>query len=348
MKTSFVALSLILLGFSSVFSQAADSLSSKRSYFLKDYQYFKPMLANIRSPQFHTRMYRGRAVKFSNSTLSGEHTFWDVSFGGFFSLFGFNFKGKPPTNIMERTGLDVFAEASAHTLLDFNTASSDVINTDFRLGTGITSRLPGRFKHFSILSKFFHESTHIGDEYALAATPDTSFRRYNVSYEAVELYCAYDHYFATSKKLVLDYYRLYGGGRLLTKKARFEDFGDSRETRALKISDQWESQVGAEVFLHGALPASSAERREECWLKKLLLPQFLVLAADFYHRDKYAVTNPQKVRSENFAFGLIYGDYFQGKRTTRWLINYYNGVNPHGQFRTDEISYWGIDFGVGF
>jgi hypothetical protein len=306
------------------------------------------MIANIRSPQFHTRVYREQAVKFSNSTLSGEHTFWDVAFGGFFSLFGFTFKDKPVAHIMERTGIDFFADASAHMLLDFNTLSSDVINTDFRLGAGITSRLPGRFKHISILSKFFHESTHIGDEYTLAAAPDTSFRRYNISYEAVELYCAYDYYFAARKKLLLDYFRLYGGGRLLTKQARFEDFGDSREARALKTSDRWEFQVGAEVFLHGWLPASSAERQDECWLQKLLLPQFLVLAADFYHRDKYAVSNPEKMWSTNLVFGLIYGDYFKGKRTTRWLINYYNGVNPHGQFRTDKISYWGIDFGLGF
>jgi hypothetical protein len=306
------------------------------------------MLANIRSPQFHTRVYRDRAVKFSNSTLSGKHTFWDVGFGGFFSMFGFSFDDKPVAHIMARTGVDFFLDASAHMLLDFNTLSSDVINTDFRIGGGAAMRLPGKLKNFSLLSKFFHESTHIGDEYTLAASRDTSFHRYNVSYEAFELYLAGDNYRATCTPIALECFRLYAGGRLLTKEARFEEFYDVDAGQALKTSDRWEFQAGAEVFLHGWLPASAVERQSETWLRKAILPQCFTVAADFYHRDKYDVHRPEKIWSTNLAFGLIYGDYFQGERTTRWLINYYNGVNPHGQFRSDKISYWGIDLGVGF
>jgi hypothetical protein len=349
MKGTFMLFILLLWANSSLFSQQADSVSNERSYFLKDYQYFKPMLANIRSPQFHMRLYRDEAVKFSNSTLSGEHTFWDVGFGGFFSMFGFAFNDRPVAHIMERTGIDFFLDASAHMLLDFNTLSSDVINTDFRLGGGIAMRLPHKLKNLSLLSKFFHESTHIGDEYTLAAAIDTSFHRYNVSYEAVELYLAGDHYRAARTTLVPEYFRLYAGSRLLTKPAKFEDFSDEQQSlaKALKTSDRWEFQLGAEAFLHGWLPASAPERQKDGWLRKLLLPQFLVAASDFYHRDKYDVVLPQKIWSTNLAFGAIYGDYFQGKRTTQWLINYYRGVNPHGQFRADEIRYWGFDVKVG-
>ncbi len=347
MRVILLSLCAVLWTCSAAFCQAMNGADGERSYFLKDNQYFKPMLANIRSPQFHMRVYRDQAVQFSNSTLSGKHTFWDVGFGGLFSMFGFSFEDKPGGHIMAKTGLDFFLDASAHMLLDFNTLSSDVINTDFRIGGGVAMRLPDKLKNFSLLSKFFHESTHIGDEYTLAASRDTSFHRYNVSYEALELYLAGDHYRATRTRLALEYFRFYAGSRLLTKEARFEEFKGVDEAQALKTSDRWEFQIGAEVFLRGWLPASAAERQKDGWLVQAILPQCFVVASDFYHRDKYDVLHPEKIWSTNLVFGVIYGDYFQGKRTTRWLINYYHGVNPHGQFRADEISYLGFDFVLG-
>lgn len=337
-----------MVGCTPLFSQYADSVSSARGYFLQSYQYYQPMLADIRSPQFHMGVYWDEPVRFSNSTLSGKHAFWDVAFGGFFSLFGFTFEDRPVAHIIDRTGIDFFIDASAHTLLDFNTLSSDVINTDFRFGAGVTSRLPDGFKHFSLRLRAFHESTHIGDEYALAATRNASFRRYNVSYEAVDLYGAFDRYSPKCRVFFPDYFRFYAGARVLTGKANFEDFSTLPEARALTTSDRFEFQFGAEAFFFGCMPPSDVERKKESWIARLLLPQFFVLAGDYYCRDKYAVTDPEKVRSVNIVFGVMYGDYFQGKRTTRWTINYYDGVNPHGQFRTDKISYWGLDFGVGF
>ena len=28
------------------------------------------------------------------------------------------------------------------------------------------------------------------------------------------------------------------------------------------------------------------------------------------------------------------------------LLNYYRGLNPHGQFRSEELRYWGLEFRV--
>jgi len=73
-----------------------------------------------------------------------------------------------------------------------------------------------------------------------------------------------------------------------------------------------------------------------------------MLAADFYRRDRYHTTDPKFGWSTNIVLGIIYGNYFKGERTVIWRFNYYNGVNPHGQFRIDDISYIGLDYGIKF
>jgi hypothetical protein len=42
----------------------------------------------------------------------------------------------------------------------------------------------------------------------------------------------------------------------------------------------------------------------------------------------------------------MYGDPFKekgkGTNTLRYTLNYYDGLNPHGQFRNSEIQYVGF------
>lgn len=54
--------------------------------------------------------------------------------------------------------------------------------------------------------------------------------------------------------------------------------------------------------------------------------------------------------SVNVVLGLIYGESLgvTGERTVRYELNYYHGVNPHGQFRQDKLSYLGINFVIDF
>ena len=308
-----------------------------RFYVLTDEQYYKPMLANIRTPVNHLRLYRDEAVRFSNSTRPGDHTFWDVAYGGFFPLAGIRFDTSDPDNPMRRSGLALFVSGSAHVLLDFDTQSSDVINNDYRLGAGVALRFPGSLGFLSLRYRFFHESSHVGDEFTLSASDFESFRRYNVSYEANELYAAVDHYREADGLLGFSYLRLYGGGRVKAKEALFEDFRDRDPALALKTADRNEVQVGGELLFKGW---------ERPWL--FLLPQYFAVAGEGYRRDRYALLDPEKVWSVNVAGGIIFGRYFQSDRTVRWLVNYYKGVHPHGQFRTTEIEYVGIDLSISF
>jgi hypothetical protein len=230
--------------------------------------------------------------------------------------------------------------------LDFDTPSFDVINTDFRIGLGVASRLPGALDNIALRLKGFHESTHIGDEFILRAMAGPAFRRYNVSYEALEFFAAFDWHVEPSKKFFkFNYLRLYGGGRYLNKTA-FEEFFELENPLRTKSKDEW--QGGGEFFFKlGALPNQKIVRFGEL-LKQIITPQHLAVAADFYYRDRYAVSTPAKQCDVNLACGLVYGNYFERGRTTKLLVNYYNGVNPHGQFRMHKSRYLGVDFNVDF
>jgi hypothetical protein len=291
------------------------------------------------------RFYRHQPVKFTNQAMRGKHLFWDVAFGGFFPLAGYNFRG---SMAQKASGAAVFAEASAHMLLDFFTPSADVINTDFRIGLGLASRLPGKFQHIALRLKIFHESTHIGDEYALTAMADSAFRRYNVSYEAAELFIGFDQRLSQSQKfLTPDHLHIYAGGRRLNKTA-FADFQDKSVQKALKSKDKNEAQLGGEIFLFSAL-LPTLEKGKFCdFVKRIIKPQYFVAATDWCWRDKYAVATPLKMWSYNIVVGAIYGNYFDGQRTTKLLFNYYHGVNPHGQFRMEDINYLGVSYSVDF
>ncbi len=356
MKKFLLVLIVLVLGLTQdVFSQ--DGLK-KGWYYVKSIGFYKPMLADIRANQLHMRAYRDSAIVFSKSTKPGKHTFWDVGFSGEFPLLGYKQNGEESQGWLESTGLEFFVEGSAHMLLDFNAQSSDVINTDFRFGAGVSSRLPfGSFwKNITLRAKYFHESTHIGDEFTLGAVTDTLFSRYNVSYQAAELFLAYDRSFSSSSnRLISSYFRMYSGyryigdGIFLNKEPQFDDYKVKGFAKALKLDSRYEIQLGAEVFLKAwALPTDS-KRLSESTFSKIMKPQYWVIAMDFYRRDKYDVIEPRKVWSTNLVVGFIYGDYFRGERTVKWLMSFYRGVNPHGQFRSTEIDYnFAIDYIISF
>ncbi len=78
--------------------------------------------------------------------------------------------------------------------------------------------------------------------------------------------------------------------------------------------------------------------------------QNLVIATDFKRENRYDSLDPERIWSVNIVLGLIYGESLgvTGERTVRYELNYYHGVNPHGQFRQDKLSYLGLNFVIDF
>ena len=331
-------------------------------YFFRDYQYYKPMVANIRTPSAHVRHYTNdAAVPFTNRAPDGVgHSvfgFFDFGYGASFPMIGWNTGDQEPDNCLEANGIALFLQGSAHSLIDMDTESHDLLNTDFRIGGGVAARFA---KHLSARVQFLHESTHIGDEYVLGAVEDPAFLRYNVSYEAWEGYLSADRYDAKhdldgSISAVPVYARAYGGGRLFTSgltgefDGMFEayDLGTGQFVPdPLTVANDTEFQFGGELFWDCfRLPQDEPGRSA---FSRLTHFQYLFAAGDVYLRDRYDPTSPERVPSTHFMVGVMYGPYFRGQRSVQWAIHRYDGVNPHGQFRSTELDYWALSFSLKF
>ncbi|MEZ4416291.1 MAG: DUF1207 domain-containing protein [Gemmatimonadota bacterium] len=322
----------------------------RRIYAFQDYQYFKPPIADVRSPKFSARAYRDEALPFTSSTADGDHRFFDVSLGEHFPVLGANFYRDPPENCMEVRGLALALEASAHTLIDLDTRSSDVVNTDFRVGAALVIR---PLTHWSLLWRFFHESTHLGDEFTLGAVVDSTFIRYNVSYEAHEALLAYDRYSPDQVTSIVPVYgRIYGGGRRYVQgfakdwDGTFPAFEPDKPP--LRLASLWEAQGGLEVFWRLFPDDDHPARVRDSFLDHMVKPQLLYLAGDVANRSRYATTAPVRTPWVHLAAGLVYGDFFQAERSVRWTLDFYDGPQPHGQFRSGDIRYWAVSFAIDF
>ena len=86
------------------------------------------------------------------------------------------------------------------------------------------------------------------------------------------------------------------------------------------------------------------------FLDKFKVPNFdnLILAAEQYRRSQYKVGPPSLTNAYNLTLGLSWGKYLSDdlRAPVAIFINYYTGPNPHGQFRTEKISYWGFDLSL--
>lgn len=331
-------------------------IASTRAYFIKDYQYFKPMIANLRTSQNHLRTYWAKGVGFSNSTKEGKHWFLDPAFGGYFPFLGYNFAEIEDSTIpMQLPGFAVFVDGSTHLLLDMHTKSSDVINTDYRLGIGIALRAP-TVTFIALRYRYFHESTHIGDEYTLYASKKPDFRRYNVSYEAHEIFLSFDHNMSKYDKYsgelfnnsLFSYMRFYAGLRHLNKDS-YEGFtGLFEPSEPIILSRKDDYQLGGEIYFRASDPPE--KRADASWYSRLFSPQNIVFAVDFSRDDLFNTVRSEKIWSTNIVVGFLYGDYLgvQKGHTVRWQLSLYNGVNPHGQFRAETTSYFAIDYVIDF
>ena len=92
------------------------------------------------------------------------------------------------------------------------------------------------------------------------------------------------------------------------------------------------------------------QRPDAGWWSRLFAFQNLVVATDFKRENRFDIQEPERTWGVNVVLGLIYGESFgvTGERTIRYEVSYYNGVNPHGQFRQDKLSYLGLNFVIDF
>jgi hypothetical protein len=218
---------------------------------------------------------------------------------------------------------------------DFKDPSSPIINTDYRFGA------TGKFRYMlrdriklGLRLNVGHESTHLGDEFSLAARQALSdFERINVSYEAWEYGLSFER--STEDDTHFFTFR-HGGVGLLDPNAGFYSF-DPAETNGREVprsQRSYEPSFGFQFFRHRALifkrgPYVSIDLRRK-------------IVYDYFRTSE---TIPEDtVWSVNLIAGLRHLEQKQlDKGVIDFYVGFYHGVNPNGQFRSqDNYTLYGI------
>ena len=122
-----------------------------------------------------------------------------MSFGETMPFYRANF-GK--SNVQWETGM----QAGVFSDFNLDTQSNNLINSDFTVAAYGSLR-SGKFSAFG---RFYHQSSHVGDEFLIAQyQQNTNFQRVNLSYEALDLKLSYEMPYGM---------RVYGGGGGLVDK----------------------------------------------------------------------------------------------------------------------------------
>ena len=148
---------------------------------------FSPLLADPRWPHFFASFnYYDRDT--SSAELRGAGS---VGFGETISIVRKTY----PSGLKWEAGV----QAGLFALFDFNSndsASSDLINADYFVGPYFALRQG----NFSLLTRLYHQSSHLGDEFILRGDAP---ERQNYSFETINVLASYD---------LPNGFRVYGGG----------------------------------------------------------------------------------------------------------------------------------------
>lgn len=246
---------------------------------------FRPLMADPKQPQFFATWQFARSRSDQTAANVGS-----VALGENFGLYTKR-EGCNGWQLSLLTG--IFSQFN----MDQN--STELINTDFVAGIPVS----WRSGNWSTRVRYFHQSSHLGDEFLLGRP---GFNRLNFSYEEIEAIVSYDYRWA----------RFYAGGGYLVH----------REPIQL---DRNRAQWGFEV--RG--PSTRSMILGSLFDKLLMTP---VLAADFKALEQLHWTV-----NSNVVAGLEWSRTGSLRRF-RIMVNYYHGFNPYGQFFAQKIESVGV------
>ncbi len=177
---------------------ATDGSYALESVLLPDQDIFRPILADQREARFYAD-YRRVHFRFSNSDLLAEGKGQDinagmVAFGGEFGIWGLR---------QQRgcDGLQVSLFGVVFAQFNLDTRSMDLLNADYLVGPMLTYR-SGRW---SGRLRFYHQSSHLGDEFLLNYGLAHGVQRQNLSFEILDLVVSVED----------SWWRLYAGGGIV-------------------------------------------------------------------------------------------------------------------------------------
>ena len=134
-------------------------------------QIFCPLLADPKEPRSFVSWLRGTFRSLDDPSGTGT-TIGSVGVGDSFGLIRWNGRKEGDGVQLDLVGA-IFAQ------FDLGAPSNDLINADYIIGLPLTIRRNG----FSIRTKVYHQSSHLGDEFLLRAE---DIERKNLSFESFE------------------------------------------------------------------------------------------------------------------------------------------------------------------
>ena len=150
-------------------------------------QIFCPLLADPKEPRSFVSWLRGTFRSLDDPSGKGT-TIGSVGVGDSFGLVRWNGPDGGEGVQLDLVG-SIFAQ------FDLGAPSNDLINADYIIGLPLTFRRNG----FSIRTKVYHQSSHLGDEFLLRSE---DIERKNLSFESFELLASQE----------MGALRVYGGG----------------------------------------------------------------------------------------------------------------------------------------
>lgn len=304
---------------------------------------FEHTRAGLRDPHFGMRLYRDSAVPGTLHAVDnpnapgsdvragapdGPHRFWDVSFGERLPIF--TWYDINPKRARYARGFQVNIDAAAFMLLDFDSQSLGVIDTDFRVGGSVDFR-PwwDGWERLSLSLGLFHESTHLGDEYVLSAAtiqgsaPPAANAllpyRANPSYEAVPITLSFDHPFADNRLSL----RAYGGASAY--------FGSELPNQS--YPSEWRAGVELRWTSHDEGNVNARPGPDDGLVDNLAAT--LKRRSTGVRRDQVIAVRADHARQRRGAFGLEAAYELLGKRQYD-----HTGANPRTATFAAGSGYW--------
>ena len=183
---------------------------------------------------------------------------------------------------------EIGIQGGIFSIFDFGAPSNDLVNADYLGGLTFSYALDS----LVFLARFFHQSSHLGDEYLL----NNEVERINLSFEALDVMLSY---------VLRPWARLYGGTAVIVRV----------EPSNL---DRWSLQAGAELR-----PITS----------KTNVRVQLLMAVDLQSWQQN-----DWIPDVSFIAGATLDPIGESSYRVDFLIRYYIGHSPNGQFFTEQIQ----------
>lgn len=316
--------------------------SKEGRWALKNRSYFDPLIADVRAANISiTALAFGRAFPFA--VEPGTRRLWEINLGKEIPIFGCQTTDLTSGVLKDgHWGWGVWAPVSFHMMEDFKDESNPILNTDYRFSGmfKLQKSLKDRPARLGVRVQSGHESTHVGDEFILNAqrrygrVPQPgAFERVNVSYEYIEY----------GASLEID------GGADQTHHLTFQHtglwpFSGYYGTKLLEIDGRtlpasnrkYEPSFGAQWFRESAIFASYGPFRSADMRYRIVYD---------YNRASSSIPEDRRL-SLNLMVGIrnLQQKFPLEKGVPDIFFRFYNGVNPHGMFRTQRNF---TMFGVG-